>query len=199
MNKEQFLKALQDALKKLPMEERLRTISYYGELIDDRIENGENEYAVIESLGTVAGIAGDILSEEGKSLSQKSRSGPGVGTIILLVLGFPLWGTFLLVGAVLLLVIFILIFVPVLVLGSVALACLAAALLGLVGTPFLALEVGVAGFPSVLFQIGLSLAALGLSLLSAVGLFYTATGTARAAKAIWMGCISLFHKRRGSL
>ena len=198
MNKEQFLKALQEALKRLPMEERLRTVSYYGELIDDRIENGENEYAVIESLGSVAGIAGDILGEEGKYPFPKSP-GPGAGTIILLVLGFPLWGTFLLVGMVLLLVLFILLFVPVLVLGSVALAGLAAALLGLVGTPFLALEVGPAGFPSVLFQIGLSIAALGLGILSAVGLVYTAKGTARAAKSIWLSCTSLFRKRRGSL
>ena len=61
MNKQQFLNALAEALKKLPREERYRTLSYYDELIDDRIEDGQNEYAVVESLGSPEAIAGDIF------------------------------------------------------------------------------------------------------------------------------------------
>ena len=34
-----------------------RTLSYYDELIDDRIEDGQNEYAVVESLGSPEAVS----------------------------------------------------------------------------------------------------------------------------------------------
>lgn len=90
MNKQQFLNALAEALKKLPREERYRTLSYYDELIDDRIEDGQNEYAVVESLGSPEAIAGDIFgSEEAEKTKKEYGKGAKIWIIVLLILGFP--------------------------------------------------------------------------------------------------------------
>lgn len=82
---------------------------------------------------------------------------------------------------------YILLFVPVIVLVGLALGFLAAALLGMVGTPFLVLDVGIlsGGLPAGLFQLGMAVALLGLSVLSAVGLYYTTKGIVRVSKWIW--------------
>ena len=142
MNKQQFLNALAEALKKLPREERYRTLSYYDELIDDRIEDGQNEYAVVESLGSPEAIAGDIFgSEEAEKTKKEYGKGAKIWIIVLLILGFPLWGSLLLVAVLLVLVAYILLYLPIVILGALALGFLGASVLGIVGTPFLIAEI----------------------------------------------------------
>ena len=50
MTKQLFLNELSAALHGLPREERYRTLSYYDELIDDRMEDGQSEEEAVESL-----------------------------------------------------------------------------------------------------------------------------------------------------
>ena len=40
MTKHEFLKRLEKAIRKLPKEERNRFLSYYKEMIEDRVEDG---------------------------------------------------------------------------------------------------------------------------------------------------------------
>ena len=40
MNKSEFLNSLEEKLKELPKDEIRKTIDYYDEMIDDRIEDG---------------------------------------------------------------------------------------------------------------------------------------------------------------
>ena len=197
MNKQQFLNALAEALKKLPREERYRTLSYYDELIDDRIEDGQNEYAVVESLGSPEAIAGDIFgSEEAEKTKKEYGKGAKIWIIVLLILGFPLWGSLLLVAVLLVLVAYILLCLPIVILGALALGFLGASVLGIVGTPFLIAEIGIQNSAGGIFQCGSSIALLGLSILCTVALVYTTKGIVRASKAIWRGCTAGFRKRR---
>ena len=187
MKKQEFLNELAAALHNLPREERYRTLSYYDELIDDRMEDGQNEEEAVSSLGDPESVAREILGEEEEETPVSTGTGRRVWVIVLLVLGFPLWGSLLLTGLCLLLTLYILLFVPVIVLVGLALGFLAAALLGMVGTPFLVLDVGIlsGGLPAGLFQLGMAVALLGLSVLSAVGLYYTTKGIVRVSKWIW--------------
>ena len=187
MKKQEFLNELAAALHNLPREERYRTLSYYDELIDDRMEDGQNEEEAVSGLGDPESVAREILGEEEEETPDSTGTGRRVWVIVLLVLGFPLWGSLLLTGLCLLLTLYILLFVPVIVLVGLALGFLAAALLGMVGTPFLVLDVGIlsGGLPAGLFQLGMAVALLGLSVLSAVGLYYTTKGIVRVSKWIW--------------
>lgn len=104
MNKKKFLSALEQALAVLPRKDRKKTLDFYRELIDDRLEEGLTEEAVIADIGTPQIIAAQVLSE----LPPKKKISWGI--ILLLILGFPLWFPLLLTAAVLLLTIIILLF-----------------------------------------------------------------------------------------
>lgn len=180
MNKQEFLAALARELEPLPREEREQTLTYYGELIDDRLEDGQDEGEVIQSLGAPKAVAEELLGEEEQPLAP--NRGLRVWLVVLLVLGFPLWGSLLLTAAVMVLCVFVCLYIPAFVLGVLALSFLAGAVLGVVGTPFLIADTGLAAG---LFQLGLAIGMLGLAALSAVGFWYTGKATAKAGKALW--------------
>ena len=191
MTKQLFLNELSAALHGLSREERYRTLSYYDELIDDRVEDGQSEEEAVESLGSPEQIAREILGEEEPAPS--TSKGRKVWLIVLLVLGFPLWGSLLLTAAILLLCVYL----PVFLLGVMALAFLASALIGVVGTPFLIVDVGLltGGLPAGLFQLGMSVALLGLAVLSALGFYFTGKATVKAGRAIWRWIRRSFAKK----
>ena len=89
MTKQLFLNELAAALHSLPREERYRTLGYYDELIDDRMEDGQSEEDAVASLGEPQQVAREILGEEEPAPS--TSKGRRVWLIVLLVLGFPLW------------------------------------------------------------------------------------------------------------
>ena len=180
MNKQEFLAALARELEPLPREERYQTLNYYDELIDDRLEDGQEEEAVIQSLGDPKAVAQELLAGEDELLVP--NRGLRVWLIVLLVLGFPLWGSLLVTAAVVLLCVFICLYIPVFTLGVLALSLLAGAVLGAVGTPFLIADTGLAAG---LFQLGLAVGMLGLAALCAVGFWYTGKATVKAGKALW--------------
>ena len=180
MTKQLFLNELAAALHSLPREERYRTLGYYDELIDDRMEDGQSEEDAVASLGEPQQVAREILGEEEPAPS--TSKGRRVWLIVLLVLGFPLWGSLLVTAALVLLCVFVCLYIPAFVLGVLALSLLAGAVLGAVGTPFLIADTGLAAG---LFQLGLAVGMLGLAALCAVGFWYTGKATAKAGKALW--------------
>ena len=50
MRKQEFLNQLAAALAGMDREERYRTLSYYDELIDDRMEDGQDEEQAVACL-----------------------------------------------------------------------------------------------------------------------------------------------------
>lgn len=196
MTKQVFLNELSAALHGLPREERYRTLSYYDELIDDRVEDGQAEEEAVASLGDPEQVAREILGEEEENPAPKS-TGRKVLVILLLVIGFPLWGSLLLAAVILLLCVYLCLFLPAFVLGVLALAFLAAAVIGVVGTPFLIWDVGLltGGLPAGLFQMGLAVALLGLAVLSALGFYFTGKATVKAGKAVWRWLCRSFSKK----
>lgn len=95
MNKTEFLQAL---AKKLPHRGKpLRSIlNFYGEMIDDLVEEGLSQDEAIERIGSVEEVAEGILSD-GAPLGTNPK-GRRAGEILLLVLGAPLWFSLLLAG-----------------------------------------------------------------------------------------------------
>ena len=63
MNKQQFIACFGSCLGSISTHERERIIAFYEEIIQDRLEYGETEEAVVASLGEPQRLAEDILSE----------------------------------------------------------------------------------------------------------------------------------------
>lgn len=120
MNKETFLSAIRLRLADLPPADVERSLAYYREMIDDRMEDGMSEAEAVAALGTPEEAAGHILEEAPLPALVKARPSPGRTSrtwgIVLLVLGSPVWLPLVLTGLLLvgltylLLVLFLLVF-----------------------------------------------------------------------------------------
>lgn len=62
MNKIEFAAELERLLRDLPDEERKRSVDFYSEMIDDRMEDGESEEAAVAGLGSPRSVADGNIS-----------------------------------------------------------------------------------------------------------------------------------------
>ena len=95
MTKQKFLDKLRAKLKGLPKREVEETLSFYSEMIDDRIEDGCSEEDAVLAVGDVDKIAADKLGGElsekpSKSGAKKIKQGDGK-KLALIIAGSPLW------------------------------------------------------------------------------------------------------------
>jgi uncharacterized membrane protein len=110
MNRSEFLTELDLRLTSLPQAEREKSLAYYDEIINDRIEDGMTEEQAVSCLGETRKIAEQIIMDTPMSVlvgTKVKRKKPGILVIILLVLGFPLWFPLLISAAVVVLSIYI--------------------------------------------------------------------------------------------
>lgn len=95
MNKNEFLTALRERLQGLPEEDINKSIDFYCEMIDDRVEDGMSEAEAVEALGSIEEILSQILSEVSLPKLVKEKVKPKralkAWEIVLLILGAPLW------------------------------------------------------------------------------------------------------------
>ncbi len=95
MNKQEFLKALKKALHGLPEDDIQKSLDFYNEMIDDRMEDGVLEQEAVAAIGDPQEIARQILADIpiAKLVRQKikSKHRMSVLEIVLLVLGSPIW------------------------------------------------------------------------------------------------------------
>lgn len=95
MNKKDFLNKLKSALNGLPEKEIEERISFYGEMIDDRIEDGLTEKEAVEEMGDTEKIVFQIMQEIPLSNLVKEKIKPKRRLlwweILLIILGFPVW------------------------------------------------------------------------------------------------------------
>lgn len=96
MDKYEFLTTLRAKLWSIPHSDAERTVDYYAEMIDDRMEEGLSEEAAVADVGDLDEIVRNILAETPQTPvvaaapAQKQRKlEPWM--IVLLVLGAPLW------------------------------------------------------------------------------------------------------------
>ena len=158
MTKNEYLKMLKRELRSIKRAEREKSLAYFGELIDDRMEDGIPEETAVSELESVSDAAQRIIAEA--SAQGLLRAKHSVWEIILLVLGFPLWFPLLLTVAVVVFTMYALVWILIgtLLLASVSLAVGGAA--AVIGTFFS----GSISAAFVCLGIGLVSAGLGLAL-----------------------------------
>ena len=76
LNKEQFLAALRARITGLPKDDLERTLQYYSEMIDDRIEDGMTEFEAVADVGDPAELAEAILQKPVRQTAVRVPKAP---------------------------------------------------------------------------------------------------------------------------
>ena len=104
MNKEEFLNQLRSKLNGLPQEDIEERVSFYREMIEDRVDDGATEEEAVSEIGPVDEIVKTIMSEipltklVKTKVNKPKKQMPG-WAIALLIIGFPVWFPILITAA----------------------------------------------------------------------------------------------------
>lgn len=131
MNKYAFMAAVREKLGDMPHEDIERSLEYYSEMIDDRLEEGFSEEEAVAAMGTPEEVAAQIISEKSDDKSKSTRADKNgdsvnkaslwrrhkfqVWEIVLLVLGIPVWFPLLAAATVIVLSVYIVVWAAVIV------------------------------------------------------------------------------------
>ncbi len=91
MRKQDFLAELRRGLSGLTREAIEERLTFYSEMIDDRIEEGLTEEAAVARTGPAEDVIAQILSEAAAAKPEKGRRALRIWEIVLLILGSPIW------------------------------------------------------------------------------------------------------------
>ena len=95
MTKYDFLDLLKQKLSGLPEDDMNERLTFYGEMIDDRMEEGLTEEEAVAAIGDAEDIVSQILEDTPLTKLVKQKMKPGrkrkTWETVLLVLGFPVW------------------------------------------------------------------------------------------------------------
>ena len=197
MNKREFLTELRRKLSGLPTSETEERISFYGEMIDDLIEEGISEAEAIEKIGPVEKLAEQILSEipliklAGERIKPKRRL--KAWEIVLLILGAPLWLSLMIAVFAIILAAYVSIWAVVISFWAVFVSLIAVALCGIgVGAGLIWNNHILSAF----LLIGTSFVCAGLSVFCFYGCKAATKGIILLAKKIIFGIKNSFMKRK---
>lgn len=170
MTKVEFIGVLRQRLAKLPDFERSKTISFYAEIIDDRMEDGMSEADAVASLGSIDQIVSDTLVDtpwstliQGKIKESKKRAKSQSVWKILAICGIPIWVPLAFAFACIIFALYLSVGAVVVSLFAVELSLAVASVGGILSSFFLILRLNIAtGFA----MLGMSVACAGLFIMS---------------------------------
>lgn len=189
MCKQEFLAQLRQGLSGLPQEDIEERLTFYSEMLDDRIEEGLSEEDAVAQIGTVEKIVSQIMSEIPLTKLVKEKVKPKralrAWEIVLLILGSPIWLSLLIAAAAVVLSVYAAIWSVMLSLWAVAVGTVACALGGLV---IFAVFVWQGNVWQGAAMLGAGLACAGISILLFFGCKPATEGIVRLTKKIilWM-------------
>ncbi|MDF2472607.1 MAG: hypothetical protein K0R21_389 [Anaerocolumna sp.] len=161
MNKEVFLKELTFYLNKMKNADKDKFITFYDEMISDYIENGMSEEDAVNKIGAPKRIAEELLESHDSVKIDMPSTGSRVLNMMLLILGFPLWGSILLAGILLLVSFYILFWCIPFTTGVSCIGFFSTSIISIIGSPFImsrSMSVGI-------MQLGTGIASIGISFL----------------------------------
>ena len=185
MTKMQFLLTLNEKLSSLPKEEAEERLTFYAEMIEDRMEEGLTEEEAVAAVGNVDDIAAQLTSEiSRKSPPPKEKIHTMSGwTILLLVLGFPLWLSLLITAFTVVLSLYITLWAAIISLwaafGAVAGCAIGAVVAGVI------YAVGTNPLPGIAL-LGCGIACIGVSILLFLGCKAATKGAAQLSKSTFL-------------
>ena len=190
MHKQEFLSQLQKRLSRLPQDEILERMTFYSEMIDDRMEDGLSEEEAVAAIGDLDTIVRDILAEtpvaEPPKQEQKQKRKLSWWEIRLLVLGFPVWGSLLIAVVAVVFSVWISLWAVVISLYGAAVALGVSAIGCLIAGFF------TAGSGAIIVTLGAALVCAGLAILVCMLSNLAAKGMTSLTKLTWN---AIFHRK----
>lgn len=194
MNEEEFLNALRNKLVGLPEADVEDRLSFYQEMIEDRIDEGKSEEEAVNEIGSVDDIVKEIAKDTplAKLVKEKVRPKRSLRAweIVLIALGFPLWFPLVVTAFVLALVAYLLIWVWVLVIYTVEISLATAGAGG-----FIIFMAYLANGNFNLTALGASIMSLGGAILLIFGCIGITKATIKLSRSIVIGIKSAFIKK----
>ena len=196
MNKEEFLSAIAQRLAGLPQADIDKSLDYYREMIEDRVEDGMSELEAVAAMGTAEEAAARILEETPLPKLVKarfqSRRSLSAGIIALLILGSPLWLPLGLTFVFLVLLFYLIIWLLVAVLYAVILSLALAGVSTVVSNVICILG----GHPGVgAFTLGIGLVCAGAAILLFLGSKIAVQWALALGQAILRGTKRMFIRK----
>ena len=197
MNKAEFLAELRRSLSGMQERDIERSLDYYAEMIDDRVEDGVTEEDAVAGLGDINDCVLQIMAETPphavRTVKLKPKRKLRTWEIVLLAVGSPVWVPLLLAAAVVALACAITAFALVLsvfaVLYCLVISFAAAVVAGII--EFLT-SVAIGEISRGLFVLGMGIASAGLAIISYI---CAAHFTVFAGKT-FMRAVKSFKRRR---
>ena len=193
MRKEEFLTALRDALHGLPARDLERSLEFYREMIDDRMEDGLSEEEAVAAIGPVEDVVAQILSETPLPRLVREKVRPHrvlrIWEIVLLVLGSPVWLPLLAAAALVILSVYLVIWAVIVSLYAVDLSFAVCGVAGLFGI-YLAERSG--NLAAGIMMLGASFICAGIAIFLFFGFNQATRGILLGSKRVVLGLKSRF-------
>ncbi|MEG1482013.1 DUF1700 domain-containing protein [Clostridium sp.] len=191
MNKSDFINTLRELLYPISKVERDKFIAYYEEIIEDYKEGGLTEQEVVGKIGSPQSIANHILSEQDTVDIRMPSFNSKILNIILLILGFPLWGSLLLAAILVILSVYIVIWCAPFITGVSSISLLIVSLFSIIGSPFMIADTLAVGT----VQLGLGISLVGIAILFAFATIFLSKKIIFITKYINFQIAKVFRKK----
>lgn len=186
MNKKEFINALGKGLAGLSCEEQDKWLDFYGEMIEDRIEEGLSEEEAVAAVGNVDAVVEQILLQSKPEKKQKKKRELKTWQTVLLIVGSPLWFSLVVAAASVVFSLMVAMWAVVISFYAVAVSLMACGLAGVVITPVMMVR---GNMGAGLFCLGAGLFCGGFGMLWFIGTNYMAKGAAWLCKKLFTLCI----------
>lgn len=196
MNKQEFLSALRNTLSALPQKDIEERITFYGEMIDDRMEEGINEEDAVAEIGTVDEIKTQIVAEIPleKLLKEtvKPKRALRAWEIVLIALGFPVWFPLLIAAGAIILSLYIVVWALILSLWAIEVALWISVIGGIAVTIVFFVH---GNFIPALMMLGTAFLLAGLSIFMFFGCVGASKGILKLPKKASIAVKSMFIRK----
>lgn len=193
MNKQEFLAELRKGLHGLPQNDIEERLTFYNEMIDDRMEEGLTEDAAVSEIGTVNEVVSQIVTETPLSKIVKEKVRPKrtlrVWEIVLLALGSPIWLSLLIAAFAVIFAVYVTAWSVIAALWASELALAASSIGSILSAVIFAFQVN--GIVAIAV-LGAGIAFAGLSIFLFFGCKETTKGILFLTKKMILGIKSLF-------
>ena len=192
MKKTEFLSELQTKLAGLPEQDLEERLGFYGEMIDDKMEEGIPEDEAVAQIDTTDEIVSQIVAEYPlakivkETVKPKRRLRPW--EIVLLIVGSPLWLSLLIAAFAVALSLYITLWSLIISLWAVFL-CFAACSVG--GIVLAAVYTFTGNVPAGLMYLGVGLFCAGCAILLFYGSMAASKGTLLLTRKMFTGIKAL--------
>ncbi len=144
MNKLEFLEQLRKALSGLPEDDIDERLTFYSEMIDDKIEDGISEETAVNEIGSIDEIVDQTIEDIPLSKLVKEKitlkKRLKVWEIVLLALGSPIWLSLIIAIIAIVISIYVALWSVIVALWAVFASLAACGLIGIIGGIYFAIS-----------------------------------------------------------